>query len=287
VQVSERGGAEPQGGDAARWFLPDGTVLFAPPGALLVEPSEGLICCHLCGRWWVSLGAHVRAHGYTAAGYREAMGLRLTVALAAKRLTSAIGRRQHERYIADPLLRQRLEVGHEMARAGELTLAAREGNATSSDRAQRRDERARELRVGRETRAAVRRSALDRQVQEGGSRDLSEFLRRAYEAGGSLDSLARASGLGRAALRRALADAGVTLRPAGANTAAGKRSRVDSADLRAAERVGADDIRGWLRERRDQGWSLARLAEAVGHSSPWVRWRLTPAPTPTPTETST
>jgi len=144
VQVSERGGEEPQGGDGTRWFLPDGTVLFAPPGALVVEPSEGLICCHLCGRWWVSLGAHVRAHGYTAAGYREAMGLRLTVALAAKRLTSAIGRRQHERYIADPLLRQRLEVGHEMARAGELTVAAREGNATSSARAQRASRRSRQ-----------------------------------------------------------------------------------------------------------------------------------------------
>lgn len=285
MQVSEHGGEEPRGGDGARWSLPDGTVLFAPPGALLVEPNEGLICCHLCGRWWVSLGAHVRTHGYTAAGYREAMGLRLRVALAAKRLTSAIGRRQLERYIADPLMRQRLEVGHEMARAGELIVAAREGNATSSARAQRRNERARELRVGRETQAAVRRSALDRQVQEGGGRDLSEFLRRAYEAGGSLDSLARASGLGRAALRRALVDAGVTLRPTGANTAAGKRSRVDSADLRAAERVGADDIRGWLRERRDQGWSVARLAEAVGHSNPWVRWRLAPAPAPTETST--
>jgi len=41
--------------------------------------------------------------------------------------------------------------------------------------------------------------------------------------------------------------------------------------------VGTDDINAWLNERYAAGWSLSRLGRAVGHSAPWVRWRLNPA----------
>jgi len=267
-------------GSARRWFLPDGTVLFAPPGRVAVDPNEGLVCCHLCGRWWVALGSHVRVHGHTAESYRQAMGLRVTVALAAVRHTSAIGSRQRQRYAEDPVMRERLEVGHEMARSGSLTAPARAGNVTSGGRVQRQDERTRELDAGREARWAPRRAAQEQRLASLGAGDLSEFLRAAYRADTSIDSLAHATGLGKTALRDALIAAGVELRPPGSNTPAGKRARARTADERAASRVGTKDIRVWLRDRRTEGWSLARLADSVGRSSPWVRSRLAPPEIP-------
>ncbi|GAA2483558.1 hypothetical protein [Winogradskya humida] len=177
------------------WRLPDGTGLHAPPGELAVEESTGRLCCHLCGRWFTSLGSHVRAHGYTAQSYRAVMGAR------------------RERDLADRLAR----LGH---------------------------------------------AALE------------DYLRSAYAAGASLEALAAATGLGRARLRAALDRAGVALRPTGINSATGRRSRAVAAELRAAQRLGTEDLPGWLRQRRAAGWTLGRLAEAVGHSTHWVRWRL-------------
>lgn len=48
------------------WVLSDGTGLHAPPGTLTRDDETG----RLCGRWFRSLGSHVRAHGYTADTYR-------------------------------------------------------------------------------------------------------------------------------------------------------------------------------------------------------------------------
>jgi len=98
-------------GHAHLWSLPDGTGLHAPLGLLFVEQDTGLVCCHLCGRWWVSPGAHVWVHGHTAMSYREAMGLGRTAVLAAEQLSSAIGRRQQQRYTRDPQMREHLEFG--------------------------------------------------------------------------------------------------------------------------------------------------------------------------------
>lgn len=63
------------------WVLADGTGLHAPPGTLTRDAETGRLCCHLCGRWFRSLGSHVRAHGHTADTYRESMGLCRTRAL--------------------------------------------------------------------------------------------------------------------------------------------------------------------------------------------------------------
>jgi hypothetical protein len=60
-----------------------------------------------------------------------------------------------------------------------------------------------------------------------------------------------------------MTEAGITARPTGRNTPAGKRSRALAADLSL-----------WLRQRRLEGWTLGRLGAAVGHSGHWVRWRI-------------
>ncbi len=265
-------------GHAHLWSLPDGTGLHAPLGLLFVEQDTGLVCCHLCGRWWVSPGAHVRVHGHTAMSYREAMGLGRTAVLAAEQLSSAIGRRQQQRYTRDPQMREHLEFGQALARSGQLTWRARAANVADAQSPGRRASRHGQLQAGRDTQAAARQVALDERVGDLGAEDLPGLLRSAYEHGASLTSLARSTGLGRASLRQALADAGIELRSSGVNTAAGKRARATAADRAAAARLGVDDLYLWLGERHAQGWSLVRLAAAVGHSTHWVRWRLNEAP---------
>jgi hypothetical protein len=76
------------------WSLPDGTDLHAPHGELVTEPGTGRVCCHLCGRWYVSLGGHLRAHGHTADSYRETMGLCRNRPLVAESLSRSIATRQ-------------------------------------------------------------------------------------------------------------------------------------------------------------------------------------------------
>lgn len=71
-----------------------------------------------------------------------------------------------------------------------------------------------------------------------------------------------------------MADTEITLRPASVNSAEGKRSHARTADAAAADRVGTDDLLRWLHERHLAGWTLEALADAVGHTPHWVRWRL-------------
>lgn len=80
--------------------------------------------------------------------------------------------------------------------------------------------------------------------------------------------------MGREALRSEMMAAGISVRPPGHNTPGGKRSRARRADDRAAERVGTEDLHRWLSSRATAGWTLTELAEAVGHSTHWIRWRL-------------
>lgn len=251
------------------WIAPDGTGLHAPYGQLVREEGTGRACCHVCGRWFRALGGHVRVHGYTAAGYRQAMGLGATVVLAAADVVAPIAARQAARYRTDARTRAALAGGHALARSGELgRLSAAAGGAGRT--AIRRDT----LDRGRATLATRRAEDLARRLTALGAASLPEHLHRRYAQGASLDVLSRETGLGRDRLRAGLDEAGIPRRPPGATTAAGRRSRALTADAAAADRVGTDDLRRWLADRRAVGTSMAELAQAVGHSQPWVRWRL-------------
>ncbi|MFI5933807.1 MucR family transcriptional regulator [Actinoplanes sp. NPDC051494] len=251
------------------WRLPDGTGLHAPPGELAVEESTGRLCCHLCGRWYTSLGSHVRAHGHTAGSYRAAMGLCRREPLVAAALSTAIRVRQARRFDRDEALRAAFVAGADrLRRAGPVRPRA------EAEPPQRVARRRAALQAGRDTVAVRRDRDLAGRLARLGHGSLGGYLRTAYAGGASLDALAASTGLGRARLRAALDQAGVVLRPSGVNTPAGRRSRAVAAERVAAERVGTDDLHGWLRDRYAAGWSLVRLAAAVAHSTHWVRWRL-------------
>lgn len=193
------------------WSLPDGTGLHAPYGQLVIESGTGRVCCHLCGRWYVSLGGHLRAHGHTADSYRETMGLCRSRPLIAEALSRSIAARQTEAYRRSPELRARLAIGQELSKAGQLaTLAHRTRAAGTSAESTRI--RLAALEAGRKTRAAQRDRALARRLRELRFDDLAEYLRHAYSAGASLRHLAKVTGLGWTRLRREIDAAGITVR---------------------------------------------------------------------------
>lgn len=248
------------------WLLPDGTGLHARPGELTVDDDTGSLCCHLCGRWYISLGAHVRAHGHTAATYRATVGLCVSEPLVAATLSGTIAARQASAYQRNDQIRAAFASG-----ADELRESTRP--RTTPEPQQRVARRRAALTAGRNTIAARRRHDLAARLRGLGHDGLADYLRTAYAEGASLEALAATTGLGRARLRTELDAAGVEIRATGINTAAGRRSRAITAELAAARRLGTTDLHTWLHDRRTAGWPLTRLA-AVGHSTHWVRWRL-------------
>jgi ROS/MUCR transcriptional regulator protein len=189
------------------WLLPDGTGLHAPYGQLAIEPGTGRVCCHLCGRWYVSLGGHVRRHGHTAESYRETVGLCRSRPLVAEALSRSIATRQSEAYRRSPELRARLAVGQELSKSGQLATLAATAHTTNPAPELTRLRRA-ALDAGRATRAARRNQALARRLRELGFDDLPSYLRHAHSTGASLRNIAKTTGLGWARLRRELDAAG-------------------------------------------------------------------------------
>src|SRR5260370_20303202 len=53
--------------------LADGTACYAPAGEVVVQDS--LVTCHLCGRSFRSVAAHLASHRWTKQQYCEAFGL--------------------------------------------------------------------------------------------------------------------------------------------------------------------------------------------------------------------
>lgn len=194
------------------WALPDGTGLHAPQGQLVIEPATGRLCCHLCGRWYVSLGGHVRSHGHTAGSYREAMGLCKSRPLVAEALSRSIATRQSQAYRRSPELRDRLAVGQELTRTGRLATLAGTARSTSASPEATRIRRA-ALDAGRATRAAQRDRALTERLRELGFDELGDYLRHAHSAGASLRSLAKVTRFGWSRLRREIDAAGIRIRP--------------------------------------------------------------------------
>lgn len=200
------------------WSLPDGTGLHAPYGQLVIEAATGRVCCHLCGRWYVSLGGHLRKHGHTAESYRATMGLCRNRSLVAETLSRSIAARQSEAYRHSPALRARLAVGQELSKTGRLAALASAAHNGSTSPELRRVRRA-ALEAGRLTRAAQRDQLLARRVRALGFADLAGYLRHACSTGASLRSMAKATGLGWVRLRRELEEAGLAEMPSCKNRA--------------------------------------------------------------------
>ena len=176
------------------WHLSDGTGLHAPYGELVVEDGTGQLCCHFCGRWFVSLGAHVRVHGTTAERYREDLGLCRGDPLTASSLSTTIAARQKLAYGRSREVRERFAVGQQLARDGVL------GKMTASRRVMTPDppgaiaRQRQALEDGRVTMASRRQTSRDALIKESGAPDLATYLRARYAQGANLGQLADENG---------------------------------------------------------------------------------------------
>ncbi|GAA4263492.1 MucR family transcriptional regulator [Dactylosporangium darangshiense] len=102
-------------------WLADGTPHYAPVGELLVDGDR--VCCHLCGKWFLSVASHLRHHGWTKTAYVNAFGLELGNPLSGpatrKRRSEALSARD-----AEPAIRQARLAARERTASGELAEAA-------------------------------------------------------------------------------------------------------------------------------------------------------------------
>ncbi|MFD0261116.1 MucR family transcriptional regulator [Kitasatospora indigofera] len=252
----------------------------AERGRLMRDEEADTVLCHVCGRAFRSLGSHVRAHGLTAAEYREEFGLLRTRALSARDLSRARSTAQRIVYEASAQVRADLAVGHAMARDGGLSREARRSFAQGGASAEFVREQAERLARGRRSQAAAAAARLEARVRSLGYPDTAAAVRGLYvEAELSMEATARALRIGNDQMRQLLGTCQVRVRAVGENSPAGRRARVALNDLAAAQRVGAQDIVSWMRERRSQGATLAELAACTGRSIPWVMSRTRPPAT--------
>lgn len=100
----------------------DGTPSYAPVGTVVRDGDR--VQCHVCGRWFKSVIAHLRSHGWHHLAYREAFGLLRGESLEGDGTRSLRATLMTERRKHDPAVQAGCEHGHELVRTGALAEAA-------------------------------------------------------------------------------------------------------------------------------------------------------------------
>jgi hypothetical protein len=98
--------------------LADGTPFFAPVGEVVRDGP--LIVCHLCGRLWRSVTAHLRVHGWTKDAYCAAFGLERGQSLEGAETRKLRAAALASRLVFDAAFREGSAAGRRRARTGEL-----------------------------------------------------------------------------------------------------------------------------------------------------------------------
>lgn len=257
--------------DGVVGWLPDGTPCYAPPGAL---PADGdRVRCHLCGRWYLCVASHLRAHGWTKAQYVAAFGLELGNPLAGPATRKRRAAALTARLPVEPGLVRAQARGRAQARSGALATAARtaaRGRAhpaerrvktlaalASIDPAARAEGTRRAARVRLEYRAA-------RVAARFGFADFTGYLDDRLGAGMSMAAISREAGLHKDWVARRLA----VLAP---HLSAGARpGRPLPGEARlglVAHTAGFPDVRAYLWARHmQQHRSVAAIAAEAGTS---------------------
>jgi len=256
--------------------LGDGTPYFAPIGQ--VEAEGTLVTCHLCGRTFRSVAAHLASHGWTKAQYCEAFGLELTQSLEGtdtrKLRAAAFG----ARLIFEPALRNGSANGRQRAASGELTRQAADaarGRRFPEQRRQRQRAavstaaRAQLARANRERASQHLAAVAEALATRYGYADLGELVTDMARAGLSLAAISRACGLDKDWMQRHLPQ----LDPVAAAAAVRRGDdRLDSRWLLPLLAMGYSDVASYLRQRHlVEHMSVNAIAGEVGLSFHTVR----------------
>lgn len=259
--------------------LPDGTPSYAPVGTVVRDSDR--VLCHLCGRWFRSVVAHLRSHGWHHLAYRETFGLLRseplegagTRSLRAKSMTA---RREH-----DPAIRAGCELGRELARSGALTRAAAAAARGRRQPEQRRRKTLAALTaISLEARAAGSRRRAGERLRETaktaaerlGFPDIGALVRDRAAAGASLAAISREAGLHKDWLCRHLAflDPGTAAAVAATSTDR-RHEQWDSRWLPIVRALGFADVAAYLTDRHVvHSHTIRAIAAETGLSRPAI-----------------
>ena len=252
--------------------LADGTAFYAPAGEVVVEGA--LVTCHLCGRSFRSVTAHLSAHGWTKRQYCQAFGLEFGQSLEGPETRKLRAAAFTARLLFEPAIRQGSAAGRQRARAGELS---RDAAAAARGRPFPQQRRAKAALAGAAASqparlAAISRTRADRRLlatadevaRQRGYPDIRAFVLARTWDGASMAAISREAGLHRDWLSRHLS----RLDPAGADAV--RRYSRQRPDLRwqpALQRLGYPDVASYLRERHLlQHRTVNAIADEVGLS---------------------
>ncbi len=264
-------GRAPSRGAPVVGVLPDGTAYFAPIGEVLVDGSR--VTCHLCGRSFRSVAAHLASHGWTKQQYCEAFGLERGQPLEGDETRKLRSAAFSARLVFESALRTGSAAGRDRARAGQLARDAAEaarGRPFPEQRRQRsrtgmsasaRDRVARANRERADGRLAEQAAVVARRA---GYPDIGQLVLDKLAAGQSLATISLGCGLSRDWLSRHLA----RLDSAAAATASARATELPDARWSPVlARLGFQDIASYLRERHHvQHLSVNAIAREAGVS---------------------
>ena len=251
--------------------LSDGTPYFVPIGQVVADGAQ--VSCHLCGRAFRSVAAHLASHGWTKPQYCEAFGLERTQSLEGadtRKLRAAVF---SARLVFEPELRDGSARGRARARSGQLTYeaaTAARGRAFPEQRRQRSRAAVSlaartQLAQGNRERASRHLADVARQVaRRQGYADIGQLVRDMVRAGNSLTAISRACGLHKDWMSRHLPQ----LDPAAAAAAYARAGdRLDARWLPALTATGFADVAGFLRQRHLVEYvSVNAIAQETGLS---------------------
>jgi hypothetical protein len=251
--------------------LADGTPFFAPLGEVVIDDSR--VTCHLCGRLFRSVSAHLASHGWTGDRYRETFGLERSQPLECADTRKLRSAAFNARLLFEPAVREGSAAGRERARSGELaSQAARAARGRPfPEQRRRRTARARAA-IPPEVIGEASRKRADRYLTEVATQvarqhgyvDLGAFVAARISAGASLAAISREAGLHKDWMSRHLERvddaAAIAARQAATD-------RHDVALLQALAPFGYRDVAAYLREHHlERHQSVNAIAAAIGVS---------------------
>jgi hypothetical protein len=256
---------------AVAGVLEDGTPYFAPIGEL--AESGDKVACHLCGRLFRSVTAHLRSHRWTKEQYCEAFGLERSQSLEGTQTRKLRSAAFAARLIFEAAVRDGSAAGRELARSGELTrLAAAAARGRAFPEQRRRKASAASPPAARELLAQASRERADEYLEavaahvaaRAGYRGIGDFVVARVRGGASLATISRDAGLHKDWLSRHLA----RIDPDAAKEAT--RARPAGRDLAwspVTRQLGFEDLAAYLRERHlVQHRSVNEMAAELGTS---------------------
>ncbi len=233
--------------------LADGTAYYAPVGEVVADGPR--VTCHLCGRSFRSVVAHLASHGWTKEQYCEAFGLERSQPLEGSETRKLRAAALSARLVFDPAIREGSAAGRARARSGEL---AKDAAAAAKGRSfpEQRRRKASQSRMANPSAVAARanRERADRELsriaaeaaRQRGYPDIGSFVADRRRAGASLAAISREAGLHKDWLSRHLR----RIDPDTASAARLQAAAQADARLRsAAEAIGFGDVAGYLRDR--------------------------------------